>query len=81
MLFAIQNAGYSNPLYDYPVLSQKYGAYPGSYDDPWYEHALIKISSFDELIQLSREIGQDIIVKREELDGHPWLMIYDGYLE
>lgn len=83
MLFAIQNAHYDCPLGDYPVLSEKYGAHRNVFnvDDPWYEHALIEIDCLEQLLQLSKDTGKSIVVNRDKLAGHPWLMIYDDYLE
>lgn len=81
MIFAIQDATYSSPLINYPILSGKYGAINADVKDPWCEHAIIEINSLEQLIELTKDTGHDIILCREPLDGTPRLMIYDNRLE
>ena len=81
MVFSIQNGSYSSPLVDYPILSEKYGAKEADETDPWFEHAIIEINSLEQLIELTKDTGHNIILHRDPLDGIPWLMIYDNWLE
>lgn len=81
MIFAIQNAYYDNPLVDYPVLREKYGATDGAPSGPLCEHALIEINTLEQVMQLSKTIDQKIIFMNQEEDGYPLLLIYDGWIE
>ena len=81
MIFAIQDACFDNPLVNYPVLREKYGATDGAPSGPWCEHALIALNTLEQVVQLSKDIDQKIIFMNQEEDGHPLLLIYDGWIE
>lgn len=81
MIFAIQDASYSSPLINYPILSGKYGAINADEKDPWFEHAIIEIYSLEQLVELAKDTGKNIILCNEVLGGRPLLMIYDNWIE
>ena len=82
MKFAIQTASFNNPIPDYPILLEKYGAVSSDCDNPWCEHAIVELSSLNELVQLSKDTQHNIIVKtKDAYFDNPILIIYDNYIE
>lgn len=81
MLFAIQDAFFNNPLTNYPVLREKYGARDGNPSGPWCEHALIELNTLEQVMQLAKDVDRRIIFMNQEEESRPLLLIYDWWIE
>ena len=84
MKFAIQNTLWEDPSIEYPVLVQKYHAVSSNPDDPFQACAIIEIGSLEQLLELSRDVGHEIIVHNTNeftVGSLPKLEIYDTWRE